>query len=184
MSAPLLHPTIDAALAIHAEVLAAHGGSPGLRSRELLESAVAAPQATMMGVPMISDPIEIAAAYLFYLSSNHPFVDGNGRTARIMMNAELVAAGEERIIIPTVYRGNYLAALKALSQNQRPNALIRTLDFAQKWTASIDWAELRATQQQLERCNAFLDPVSAEDLGKRLKLPNRGFGICGQGSRT
>lgn len=81
MSPPLLHPTIDAVVAIHAEVLAAHGGSPGLRSRELLESAVAAPQATMMGVPMISDPIEIAAAYLFYLCSNHAFVDGNKRVA-------------------------------------------------------------------------------------------------------
>lgn len=81
MSAPLLHPSIDAVLAIHAEVLAAHGGSPGLRSRELLESAVAAPQATMMGVPMISDPMEIAAAYLFYLCSNHAFVDGNKRVA-------------------------------------------------------------------------------------------------------
>lgn len=81
MSIPLLHPTIDAVLAIHAEVLAAHGGSPGLRSRELLESAVAAPQATMMGVPMISDPVEIAAAYLFYICSNHAFVDGNKRVA-------------------------------------------------------------------------------------------------------
>jgi death-on-curing protein len=81
MTAPLLHPTIDAVLAVHAEVLAAHGGSPGLRSRELLESAVAAPQATMMGVPMISDPVEIAAAYLFYLCSNHAFVDGNKRVA-------------------------------------------------------------------------------------------------------
>ncbi len=47
----------------------------------LLESAVAAPQATIMGQPLISDPIEIAAAYLFYLCRNHPFVDGNKRTA-------------------------------------------------------------------------------------------------------
>jgi death-on-curing protein len=61
--------------------LAAHGGSPGLRSRELLESAVAAPQATIMGAPLISEPIEIAAAYFFYLCSNHPFVDGNKRVA-------------------------------------------------------------------------------------------------------
>jgi death-on-curing protein len=75
------HPTVEAVLAIHDEVLAAHGGSPGLRSRELLESAVAAPQATMMGVPMISDLIEIAGAYLFYLCSNHAFVDGNKRVA-------------------------------------------------------------------------------------------------------
>ncbi len=81
MSAAIKHPNVDAVIAIHDEVLAAHGGGTGLRSRELLESAVAAPQATMMGVPMISDPIEIAAAYLFYLCSNHAFVDGNKRVA-------------------------------------------------------------------------------------------------------
>ena len=52
-----------------------------MRSRELLESAVAAPQATIMGSPLISDPIEIAAAYFFYLCSNHAFVDGNKRVA-------------------------------------------------------------------------------------------------------
>lgn len=81
MNSPLKHPTVEAVIAIHAEVLAAHGGGVGIRSVELLESAVAAPQATMMGQPMISDPVEIAAAYLFYLCSNHPFVDGNKRMA-------------------------------------------------------------------------------------------------------
>ncbi len=81
MSAHLKHPTVEAVLAIHAEVLAAHGGGEGIRSMELLESAVAAPQATMMGSPMISEPVEIAAAYLYYLCSNHPFVDGNKRMA-------------------------------------------------------------------------------------------------------
>lgn len=81
MSDSLKHPSVDAVIAIHAEVLAAHGGGTGMRSRELLESAVAAPQATMMGAPLISDPIAIAAAYLYYLCSNHPFVDGNKRVA-------------------------------------------------------------------------------------------------------
>ena len=75
------YPTVEAVLAIHAEVLLAHGGGAGLRSRELLESAVAAPQATKMGNPMITEPIEIAAAYLFYLCSNHAFVDSNKRVA-------------------------------------------------------------------------------------------------------
>ena len=75
------HPTVEAVLAIHAEVLLAHGGGAGLRSRELLESAVAAPQATKMGIKMITEPIEISAAYLFYLCSNHAFVDGNKRVA-------------------------------------------------------------------------------------------------------
>jgi len=81
MKRPLAHPTVEAVKAIHAEVLAAHGGGAGLREEALLESAVAAPQATMMGKPLFTDPVEIAAAYLFYLCRNHPFVDGNKRTA-------------------------------------------------------------------------------------------------------
>ena len=81
MSPQLAHPTVEAVRAIHAEVLAAHGGSPGLRDLALLESAVAAPQATMAGKALFTDPLELAAAYLFYLCRNHPFVDGNKRTA-------------------------------------------------------------------------------------------------------
>ena len=81
MRRPLAHPTVEAVKAIHAAVLAAHGGGAGLREEALLESAVAAPQATMMGEPLFTDPVEIAAAYLFYLCRNHPFVDGNKRTA-------------------------------------------------------------------------------------------------------
>lgn len=73
--------TAEAVKAIHEEVLAAHGGSPGLRDVALLESAVAAPQATYGGKALLKDVVEIAAAYLFYLCSNHPFVDGNKRTA-------------------------------------------------------------------------------------------------------
>jgi death-on-curing protein len=76
-----IHPTVATVKALHEEVLRVHGGSAGIREENLLESAVAAPQATMMGRPMIEDPIEAAAAYLFYLCRNHPFVDGNKRAA-------------------------------------------------------------------------------------------------------
>lgn len=75
------HLGAEAVLAIHAEVLAAHGGMAGLRDRGLLGSAVAAPQASFGGKPLISDAVEVAAAYLFYLCRNHPFADGNKRTA-------------------------------------------------------------------------------------------------------
>jgi death on curing protein len=75
------HLTVSAVKLIQAEVLAAHGGGSGLRDEALLESAVAAPQATWAGEPIMKDGIEIAAAYLFYLCRNHPFVDGNKRTA-------------------------------------------------------------------------------------------------------
>jgi death on curing protein len=77
----LLHLDVEAVLAIHAEVLSAHGGRRGLRDRALLESAVAAPQATQGGEPLLRDVIEVAAASLFYLCRNHPFIDGNKRTA-------------------------------------------------------------------------------------------------------
>jgi death-on-curing protein len=76
-----LHLTVEAVERIHERVLAAHGGSPGLRDKRLLESAVGAPQATFGGRPLFQDGVEIAAAYLFYLCSNHAFVDGNKRTA-------------------------------------------------------------------------------------------------------
>ena len=81
MKRPLVHPSVEAVKAIHREVLEAHGGSTGLRDQALLESAVAAPQATMMGQALFSDPREVAAAYLFYLCRNHPFIDGNKRVA-------------------------------------------------------------------------------------------------------
>jgi death on curing protein len=81
LSKSLKHLTVGAVKAIHREVLAAHGGAAGIRDETLLESAVVAPQASMMGQPLISDPFEIAAAYLFYISRNRPFLDGNKRTA-------------------------------------------------------------------------------------------------------
>lgn len=81
MSAPLTHLTASAVRAIHEEVLAAHGGLPGIREEGLLESAVAAPEATMMGEALITEPVEVAAAYLFYICRNHAFIDGNKRTA-------------------------------------------------------------------------------------------------------
>ena len=81
MKKDFIHPTVATVKDLHEQVLRAHGGSAGIRDENLLESAVAAPQATMMGKPMIQDPIEVAASYLFYLCRNHPFVDGNKRVA-------------------------------------------------------------------------------------------------------
>jgi hypothetical protein len=119
----------------------------------------------------LETPFARAVFMMFLISEVHPFADGNGRTARIMMNAELIAAGEERILIPTVYRLNYLSALKALSQSGHAEALIRTLDYAQRWTGAVEWSDLQATQRELESCNAFLDPQRAEEQGLRLRMP-------------
>jgi len=76
-----IHLTVEIVREIHSAALAAFGGADGIRDQGLLESAVAAPQATFGGQSPFSDLIEIAAAYLFYLCRNHAFVDGNKRTA-------------------------------------------------------------------------------------------------------
>ena len=74
------HLTVATVLEIHAEALAKFGGSDGVRDITLLESAVAAPQATFGGKSPYIDLVDLGAAYLFYLCNNHPFIDGNKRT--------------------------------------------------------------------------------------------------------
>lgn len=119
----------------------------------------------------IESPFHRAIFVMFLVSEVHPFADGNGRAARIMMNAELVAGGEQRIIIPTVFRNDYLTSLKALSQNGNAAPLIRVLDFAQKYTGSIRWDDFDTARAELQQTNAFRDSTEAEDQGARLVLP-------------
>jgi hypothetical protein len=116
-------------------------------------------------------PFERAVYMMFLVAEVHPFDDGNGRIARIMMNAELVAAGEVRIIIPIVYRANYLSALRGATHNGNFQALIKMLSFARKYTARIDFMERTTAEADLERTNAFHDALQAEADGIRLTLP-------------
>lgn len=78
-----IHLTVANIRDIHALVIGHFGGHSGVRDGALLESAVAAPQATAFGVSPFADIVEVAAAYLFYLCRNHPFVDGNKRVAMV-----------------------------------------------------------------------------------------------------
>jgi len=89
----------------------------------------------------------------------------------MIMNAELSRAGEGRIIIPTVYRNNYLAALKAASHNSNFDSLIATLSFAQRYTARIDFSSRASAEAALARTNALRDPNEADAAGIRLLMP-------------
>jgi death on curing protein len=80
-SSHIYHLTVANVLEIHAEAISQFGGSAGIREMALLESAVAAPQASFGGESVYTDLIEVAAAYHFFLCRNHPFVDGNKRAA-------------------------------------------------------------------------------------------------------
>lgn len=73
--------TLDEVLAIQAEQIERYGGSEGLRDSDLLASALAMPAATYGGEFLHSTLFEMGAAYLFHICSNHPFLDGNKRTA-------------------------------------------------------------------------------------------------------
>lgn len=117
------------------------------------------------------DPFARATFLMFLVTEVHPFADGNGRTARILMNSELVSAGQVPIIIPTVFRANYLAALTAVTQARGDMALVSVLQFAQRWTARVDWGTRERAEADLTRTNALRDSSEAEQAGVRLLLP-------------
>jgi death on curing protein len=75
------HLTTEVVREIHAEVLKLFGGMRGVRDENLLASAVLTPQSSSGGKSPYTDIVDVAAAYLFYLCRNHPFLDGNKRTA-------------------------------------------------------------------------------------------------------
>ncbi len=119
----------------------------------------------------LDDPFARAVFIMFLVAEVHPFDDGNGRTARIMMNSELVRHGESRVIIPTVIRDEYLSGLTAMTHNGRASALVSVVDFAQRYTRAIDFTEFDAANQSLTETNAFLTTREAEQQMVRLELP-------------
>lgn len=83
--------TVEVAMAAHAEQLAEHGGGEGVRDERLLDSAMARPQnLAAYGEP---DAAALAAAYAYGIARNHPFVDGNKRTATVVSETFLVLNG-------------------------------------------------------------------------------------------
>jgi hypothetical protein len=108
---------------------------------------------------------------LFLISEVHPFDDGNGRVARAAMCAELSAAQESRILVPIVFRNEYLTALRVVSRDGRFEVLVRTLGHAWRWTAAMPWHDRSATLGRLTSTNALLDSTDAERSGARLELP-------------
>ncbi|KPL69594.1 death-on-curing protein [Erythrobacter sp. SG61-1L] len=93
----------EVALAAHAEQLAEHGGADGVRDSGALESAMARPQNLVAyGEP---DVAALAAAYAFGIARNHPFADGNKRTAAVvsetflMLNGYALAASDAELVV-------------------------------------------------------------------------------------
>lgn len=92
---------------------------------------------------------------MFMVAEVHPFNDGNGRLARLVMNAELTAAGGCRIIVPTLYREQYLDCLRVLTREGDPEPFIRAMRYIHEWTAAFRYEDLDQVIEDMQACNAF-----------------------------
>ncbi|MBA3865344.1 MAG: Fic family protein [Solirubrobacterales bacterium] len=107
----------------------------------------------------------------FAVTEVHPFADGNGRLARVLLNAELSAAGLCRVVIPLSFRSDYLGALRAMSRQGNPTPVLRMVDRAQRWSSLVDWSSLDAAAADLARTNALVHPDESEERGLILLDP-------------
>ena len=103
----------------------------------------------------LNNPFAKAAYIMFMISEIHPFLDGNGRIARVMMNAELVKEKQTKIIIPTVYRDDYLGALRRLTRRKDPAVYVKMLQRAQEFSSTIKADDMNEAEIYLKACNAF-----------------------------
>ncbi len=116
-------------------------------------------------------PFARAVFMMFLVAEVHPFDDGNGRLARLAMNAELTAVRQHRILVPLIVRNDYLNGLRRLSREGDPRLLVRVLANAWRWSAQVDFSSVEAARPTMERTNALIDPADAERAGKYLILP-------------
>jgi fido (protein-threonine AMPylation protein) len=112
----------------------------------------------------LTNPFARATYMMFLVSEIHPFEDGNGRIARVMMNAELVNRNQCKIIIPTVYHVDYLLTLKRLTNQKDPIPYVNMLSRAHTFSESLHYDNYDDLYNHLESHNAFYEP----DDGKRL----------------
>jgi hypothetical protein len=87
------------------------------------------------------------------------------------MCAQLTAAGQARLVIPIVFRNEYLTALRNLSREGRCDLYVKALAHAWRWTAAMPWQDRAAVDGCLLATNALLDSTDAERTSVRLELP-------------
>ena len=107
---------------------------------------------------LLKEPLAKAIYMMFLISEVHPFLDGNGRIARIMMNAELVCGEQSRIIIPTVFREDYLLALRKLSRKKDPETYIRIMEKLHHFSDNLYGQDFDELNRYLQASNAYDDP--------------------------
>jgi len=107
---------------------------------------------------LLQHPFAKAAYMMFMISEVHPFIDGNGRIARVMMNAELTSKGLAKVIVPTVYREDYMGALYKLSKQEDTDSYIRMLERVYSFSSTVHGEDQNEMEAYLRACNAFYEP--------------------------
>jgi hypothetical protein len=107
---------------------------------------------------LLREPFAKAVYMMFLVSEVHPFSDGNGRIARVMMNAELSAKGLSKIIIPTVYREDYMGALRKLTRQRIADPYVRMLLRAYEFSSTLGGESIDEMEKFLIECDAFKEP--------------------------
>lgn len=109
-------------------------------------------------VRAVADPFHRAVAMMFILSEVHPFGDGNGRVSRAFMNAEVLAAGQPRILVPIIVRDEYITGLRAITRDAHVSTLVEVLSFGQRLTAAVDFRDFNQALAMLRSANALEEP--------------------------
>ncbi|MDC0980126.1 Fic family protein [Bdellovibrionales bacterium] len=108
----------------------------------------------------LTSPLQKALFLKFLIVEVHPFNDGNGRVARLILNRELHRTQQWPILIPTVYRIDYRGGLRALSLSHNANAYIKVMRKAQKISSLLDCSSFVKSRKQLESYRAFEEDES------------------------
>ena len=112
--------TIDEVLTIHRDQITRYGGSEGVRDWDLLQSATAMPAATFAGQLLHCDLCEMAAASLFHLVQNHPFIDGNKRVGAVAAFVFLALNG----VRPTADNDTYADLVLAVARGETAKSAV------------------------------------------------------------
>ena len=110
----------------------------------------------------LTDPMAKAVFMMFMISEIHPFTDGNGRISRIMGNAELFKSGQSRIIVPTVYREDYILSLKKMTNRKEPDTFIRVMDKLQYFSNHIFGESFDELNHYFKLTNAYKEPFEGK----------------------
>lgn len=119
----------------------------------------------------LTDPFARAIFMMFMISEVHPFNDGNGRIARVMMNSELVKADQSRIIVPTVFREDYILSLRKLTRHKDPLAYINVMVKLHQFSDNLYGTDFTELKDYLAACNAYEEPSQA-----KLQIIDRSIG--------